>query len=79
MLVLSRKEDESVLLGDNIVVKIISIDRGSVKIGFEAPSDCIILREELKVAVENENKKVSLDVSDEALKALERKIKIKKR
>jgi len=78
MLVLSRKESESVLLGENIVVKIISIDRGTVKIGFEAPSDCIILREELKAAVENENKKASVEVSDDVLKALESKINIKK-
>jgi carbon storage regulator len=78
MLVLSRKEDESILLGENIVVKIISIDRGSVKIGFEAPSDCIILREELKMAVENENKKVSVDVSLDVLKELESKIKLKR-
>ncbi len=77
MLVLSRKDDESVIIGDNIVVKVISIDRGSVKLGFEAPSDCLILREELKRAIEDENKKATAEVDSSALKELQSKINLK--
>ncbi|CAM2799546.1 carbon storage regulator CsrA [Helicobacter burdigaliensis] len=57
MLILSRKENESICIGDEIVIKIVSIDKGSVKIGFEAPPNLLILREELKLAVLEENKK----------------------
>lgn len=62
MLILSRKQDESIVIGDNVVIKVVSIDRGSVKLGFEAPPNTLILRAELKTAVENENKK-ALEIS----------------
>lgn len=51
MLILSRKLDEAIWLGDNIKVKIMGIEKGNVKIGIEAPADVTILREELKDAV----------------------------
>ncbi|MFC2074597.1 carbon storage regulator CsrA, partial [Campylobacterota bacterium] len=51
MLILSRKLEEAIWLGDNIKVKIMGIEKGTVKIGIEAPSDITILREELKEAV----------------------------
>lgn len=69
MLILSRKENESVTIGDNISIKIISIDKGSVKIGFEAPPNLLILREELKIAVLEENKK-SLNIKEDDINKL---------
>ena len=57
MLILSRKENESVSIGEDITIKIISIDKGSVKRGFEAPPHLTILREELKQAILETNKK----------------------
>lgn len=57
MLILSRKENESITIGENITIRVISIDKGNVKIGFEAPPELIILREELKLAISEENKK----------------------
>ncbi len=59
MLILSRKLEEAIWLGDNIKVKIMGIDKGNVKIGIEAPSDITILREELKEAVADANKQAS--------------------
>ena len=77
MLVLSRKDDESVIIGEDIIVKVISIERGTVKLGFEAPSDCLILREELKTAIENENRKATIELDSSALQELQSKIKRK--
>ncbi len=57
MLILSKKENESVKMGDNMTKKIMVIERGSVKIGFEAPPHLLILREELKMAILEENRK----------------------
>ncbi|CAM3573963.1 MULTISPECIES: carbon storage regulator CsrA [Helicobacter] len=57
MLILSRKENESITIGENITIKVISIDKGNVKIGFDAPPELLILREELKLAISEENKK----------------------
>lgn len=59
MLILSRKLEEAIWLGDNIKVKIMGIEKGTVKIGIEAPSDITILREELKEAVADSNKQAS--------------------
>ncbi|WP_299546609.1 carbon storage regulator CsrA [uncultured Helicobacter sp.] len=69
MLILSRKENESIAIGDSIKIKVIGIDKGSVKLGFEAPPEMLILREELKIAVQEENKK-SLQHSKTALNQL---------
>ncbi len=47
MLVLSRKPEESIIIGGNITVKILSVERNRVKIGIDAPEDISILRGEL--------------------------------
>ncbi|MDD6056083.1 MAG: carbon storage regulator CsrA [Helicobacteraceae bacterium] len=57
MLILQREVEECVLIGDDIKIKVVSVDGKSVKLGFEAPSDVLILREELKLAIVEENKK----------------------
>jgi carbon storage regulator len=47
MLVLTRKSGEQILIGDSVIVTIISNDNGKVKVGIDAPSDVRILRREL--------------------------------
>lgn len=47
MLVLGRKPGESIKIGDNIIVQIISNDRGQIKVGIEAPKDVPIVRTEI--------------------------------
>ena len=56
MLVISRKKGENILIGEDIEVSIISIEGSSVKIGIKAPKNLQILRKELYIEVENENK-----------------------
>ncbi len=55
MLLLSRKIGESITIGKNITVKIISIDQNQVKLGFDAPIDVPIFRNELLVKVKDQN------------------------
>ncbi|QOP41901.1 carbon storage regulator CsrA [Sulfurimonas marina] len=64
MLVLARKVDESIVIGDNIVVKVVAVENGVVKLGIDAPKDVAILRDELarEVALSN---KAALHKSDE--------------
>jgi carbon storage regulator len=47
MLVLSRKESQRVRLGKDIVLTIVRVSGDKVRLGIEAPSDLLILREEL--------------------------------
>jgi carbon storage regulator len=47
MLVLSRKTDESIIVGENIKVTVLGIDGDKVKLGVEAPISMRIFREEL--------------------------------
>lgn len=47
MLVLARKKYEQVVVGNDIVVTVLDIRGNSVRLGFEAPSDVVILRSEL--------------------------------
>ncbi len=55
MLVLSRKIGESVFIGNDIEVKIVSISKDKVKLGFEAPKDILLIRGELRLAVMGAN------------------------
>ena len=48
MLVLSRRLQESVLIGDDIKVTIVELGQGKVRLAIDAPRDVLIIREELK-------------------------------
>jgi carbon storage regulator len=47
MLVLSRKLGEKIVIGNNIVVTVVKIDRNQIRIGIEAPQDVPVFREEI--------------------------------
>ena len=56
MLILARKEDESIMLGNDIKITVVGISKGGVKIGIDAPKNMMILRSELVEDVAAENK-----------------------
>ena len=65
MLVVTRKQGESILIGDDIEISVYKIEDGSVKIAIQAPREMSILRKELYKEVEKENieaAKVNLDL-----------------
>jgi carbon storage regulator len=47
MLVLTRKRDEVIQIGDNIVIKILKTGKGAIKIGIDAPENVRVIRGEL--------------------------------
>ncbi len=47
MLVLSRKAGEQVIIGDNICVTVVAVRGNQVRLGFDAPGEVRIAREEL--------------------------------
>lgn len=76
MLILSRKLDESILIGDSITLKVISIDKGSVKLGIDAPANIRVLRSELINAVKDSNQAASTKQDDSLLRQLAQKFKL---
>jgi carbon storage regulator len=44
MLVVTRKEGERIVIGDDIVITVVESKRGSVRIGIEAPPDVTVTR-----------------------------------
>lgn len=47
MLVLSRKKDEKICIGDNITLLVIEVRDKKVRLGIDAPRDVIVHREEI--------------------------------
>ena len=66
MLVLGRKVDESIVIGDNIVVKVVDVENGVVKLGIDAPKEISIIRNELIQEV-TESNKASVGASSDEL------------
>jgi carbon storage regulator len=56
MLILSRKTDQQIKIGDDITITIIEIHDGQVKIGVEAPRNIKVFRQEVFNAIQSENK-----------------------
>ncbi len=56
MLILSRKTDEKIKIGEDITLTIIEIRGDQVKIGVEAPKNVKVFRQEVFNAIKNENK-----------------------
>jgi carbon storage regulator len=48
VLVLSRKPNESIVIGDNIVLTVLRVEGNKVRLGIQAPADVPILRQELQ-------------------------------
>ncbi|EGD47767.1 carbon storage regulator, CsrA [Ruminiclostridium papyrosolvens DSM 2782] len=59
MLVLSRKKDQSLMIGNDIELTIIDIQGDQVKIGLKAPKNVSIYRKELYLEIQEENKKAA--------------------
>ncbi|TRM10231.1 carbon storage regulator CsrA [Lentibacillus cibarius] len=55
MLVLTRKQNESIQIGDDIEIKILAIDGDQIKLGIDAPKMVDIHRKEIYLDIQEEN------------------------
>ena len=65
MLILSRKINESIIIGDNIELSIVDVKGDQVKIGIDAPRNVKVFRKEVYQAIQEENRaaaRSSIDV-----------------
>lgn len=59
MLVLSRQRDESIIIGDNIVITVVDIRGDKVRLGINAPTEIPVHRQEVYEAIQRENQRAS--------------------
>ncbi len=57
MLILTRRSDEAIRLGDNIIIKIVEIKGNQVRLGIDAPKELRVYREELYQRIVDENRR----------------------
>lgn len=64
MLVLTRKLGESIAIDDHIKIRVVQIKGKQVRLGIEAPKDTKIHREEVYLAIQNQNQESSTTTAD---------------
>ena len=74
VLILTRKVGESIMIGDSIKVKVIALDGGQIKLGFDAPNDVAIYRQELLDAVSQHNTEAAKQADVNLLGSLHKKL-----
>ena len=70
MLALSRKVNESIIIGNDIEVTILEVKGDQVKIGINAPKSIPVYREEVYAQIKEANKEAASDAVQENLKKL---------
>ncbi len=68
MLVLTRKLGESIAIDDDIKIVVLQIKGRQVRLGIEAPRDTKIHREEVYIAIQEQNKEAAQSKPDEVKK-----------
>ncbi|WP_079478172.1 carbon storage regulator CsrA [Halobacillus salinus] len=59
MLILNRKADESIQIGEAIEIKVLSIEGNQVRLGVDAPSHIDVHRKEIYISIQEENKEAA--------------------
>ena len=66
MLVLSRHRDESIMIGDDIVITVVDVRGDKVRLGIDAPTDIPVHRQEVYDAIQRERQQNDSAVDSEA-------------
>jgi len=63
MLVLTRKAEQSLLLGTNITITVLAVEGERVKLGIQAPRDVMVLRQEIHDQLQAANTNAAREVT----------------
>ena len=77
MLVLSRKINQSIVIGDNIEIMLLDIRGDQIKLGINAPKNVKIFRKEVYEEIENQNLEASKEATADKLNILSSFVKNK--
>jgi carbon storage regulator len=69
MLVLSRKVNQSIMVGDNVRVVVVAVDRDQVKLGIEAPREIAVHRSEIYEEIQRSNRSAAASEHESASSA----------
>jgi len=78
MLVLTRKAEESIMISDEIEIKVVSIEGNQIRLGIDAPQDIEVHRKEIYEEIEAENKEAA-DVQRQNLKDIAKLVEKKEK
>lgn len=65
MLVLSRQRDESIVIGDNIVITVVDIRGDKVRLGINAPREVPVHRQEVYDAIQRDQARIQQDQAEQ--------------
>ena len=66
MLVLSRQRDESIIIGDNVVITVVDVRGDKVRLGIDAPVEIPVHRREVYEAIQRENRQAGAIAPEDA-------------
>jgi carbon storage regulator len=69
MLILSRKSNQSIMIGDQVEISIVDIKGDTVKVGIKAPRDVPVFRTEVYLEIQKENQE-ALKTSPDTIESL---------
>jgi carbon storage regulator len=72
MLVLTRKRNESIMIGDDIEVSVLAVAGEKVRIGIEAPRDIPVFRKEVYLEIQHQSLEAGTSAREEVDEALKR-------
>ncbi len=75
MLALTRKKDESIMIGEDIEIVVLSVNRDQVKLGINAPKHVSIHRKEIYNIIQDENRASSTPNTDQIKRLKDFKLK----
>ena len=78
MLVLTRKLEEEIRIGEQVIVRILAVKDGQVKIGIDAPKSIRVLRGEVYAAIQRQNEAATKAGMDETAQAAARLVQFHK-